>query len=101
MGGETGAPRLRVAPQICVSSGECVRIAPEVFGQQKADGTVVLHTATPSPAMEPLVRRAVTACPSRAIALREREIAGSAVDHLEDHGGASAETLPVAGVKTD
>ena len=51
----------------CVSSGQCVLNAGEVFDQRDDDGVVVLLTGTPPPAQVENARKAAAACPALAI----------------------------------
>ncbi|WP_410614345.1 ferredoxin [Amycolatopsis sp. lyj-109] len=53
----------------CVSSGQCVLLAPETFDQNEDDGTVVLLTAEPPAEQEDAVRQAELTCPAAAIRL--------------------------------
>lgn len=53
----------------CVSAGNCVANAPEVFDQDEDDGTVVLLDENPPEALAGAVRDAVAACPARAISV--------------------------------
>ena len=53
----------------CVSSGQCVLLAPETFDQNEDDGTVVLLTEEPSAAERDAVRQAELTCPAAAIRL--------------------------------
>jgi ferredoxin len=54
----------------CISAGNCVLTVDAVFDQDD-DGVVVVLDAGPPPAHHDAVRRAVAACPSGAISLRE------------------------------
>jgi ferredoxin len=53
----------------CVSSGQCVLLAPEAFDQDENDGTVVLLTEEPPAGQEEAVRQAELTCPAAAIRL--------------------------------
>ncbi len=53
----------------CVSSGQCVLLAPAAFDQNEDDGTVVLLAAEPPPGAEEAVRQAELTCPAAAIRL--------------------------------
>ena len=55
----------------CIGAGACVMEAFEVFDQREEDGVVILLNETPGPDQEANVRRAIAACPARAIALTE------------------------------
>ena len=51
----------------CVSAGNCVAHAPDVFDQDEDDGSVVLLDETPPGELAAAVREAVAACPAQAI----------------------------------
>ncbi|MEU5265658.1 ferredoxin [Amycolatopsis sp. NPDC021455] len=51
----------------CVSSGQCVLLAPHTFDQDEEDGTVVLLTDEPAAGEEDAVRQAELSCPAAAI----------------------------------
>ena len=55
----------------CVSSGQCVLNASEIFDQRDEDGVVYLLTAEPPAAEEDNARRAAAACPAQAIYVEE------------------------------
>lgn len=55
----------------CVSSGQCVLNASDVFDQRDDDGVVELLVDHPAPDQEEDVRRAAAACPALAIHLEE------------------------------
>ncbi len=55
----------------CVSSGQCVLNASEVFDQRDDDGVVVLVTDSPAPEQADNVRNAAAACPALAIDIEE------------------------------
>ena len=55
----------------CVSSGQCVLNAAEVFDQRDEDGVVVLLIAEPSLDQAENTRRAAAACPALAINIEE------------------------------
>jgi len=55
----------------CVSSGQCVLNAAEVFDQRDEDGVVVLLIADPSADQADNTRRAAAACPALAIEIEE------------------------------
>jgi ferredoxin len=64
----TGAPvRVVVDQDLCISSGQCVLAAPDVFDQRDEDGVAELITATPPPGQEADVEQAARVCPARAI----------------------------------
>jgi ferredoxin len=51
----------------CISSGQCVLSAPEVFDQRDEDGIAVLLNPAPSADAEADVRQAAALCPALAI----------------------------------
>ena len=55
----------------CISSGQCVMTAPDVFDQDEDDGVVSLKTGTPPPELAQDVRQAAAMCPAMAITLTE------------------------------
>ncbi|KHO19410.1 ferredoxin [Mycolicibacterium setense] len=55
----------------CVSSGQCVLNASEVFDQRDEDGVVVLLEPTPAPDQTDNARRAAAACPALAIEIQD------------------------------
>lgn len=55
----------------CVSSGQCVLNAGEVFDQSDEDGVVVLIDPAPGPDQADNARRAAAACPALAIAIHD------------------------------
>ena len=55
----------------CISAGQCVMSAPDVFDQDDGEGLVSLKTSTPPPELADDVRRAVALCPAMAITLTD------------------------------
>lgn len=55
----------------CIAAGACVMEAMEVFDQRDEDGVVILLDENPSEDQHDNVRRAVHACPAKAITLQE------------------------------
>ena len=55
----------------CVSSGQCVLTAGDVFDQRDADGIVVLLDPEPPADRLTDVRSAAALCPARAIAVED------------------------------
>jgi ferredoxin len=55
----------------CVSSGQCVLNAGEVFDQRDEDGVVVLLNDTPPAEQAENARKAAAACPAVAIDIEE------------------------------
>lgn len=55
----------------CVSSGQCVLNADEIFDQRDDDGVVILLNDSPSPEQADSARKAAAACPALAIDIEE------------------------------
>jgi ferredoxin len=55
----------------CVSSGQCVLNAGDVFDQRDDDGVVVLLDDSPAPEEQENARKAAAACPALAIDIEE------------------------------
>ena len=55
----------------CVSAGNCVAHAPDVFDQDEDDGSVILLEANPTPDRADDVRQAAEACPAHAIFVQD------------------------------
>ncbi|MCV7176927.1 ferredoxin [Mycolicibacterium sphagni] len=55
----------------CVSSGQCVLNASDVFDQRDEDGVVVLLAPSPPADQADNARRAAAACPAQAIYVEE------------------------------
>jgi ferredoxin len=55
----------------CVSSGQCVLNAGDVFDQRDDDGVVVLLTDSPASEQQANARTAAAACPALAIDIEE------------------------------
>jgi ferredoxin len=55
----------------CISSGQCVLNASEVFDQRDEDGVVVLLSDNPGDEQADDVRKAAAACPSLAIHIED------------------------------
>jgi ferredoxin len=63
--------RVTIDQDKCISSGQCVLAAAEVFDQRDEDGIVVLLNARPPADLADGVREAVEECPAQAIAVDE------------------------------
>ena len=63
--------KLTVDQNKCVSSGQCVLNAEDVFDQRDDDGVVLLLNDSPSSEQADNVRKAATACPALAIDIEE------------------------------
>ena len=55
----------------CVSSGQCVLNAGEVFDQRDDDGVVILLADNPPPEQRENAREPAAACPALAITIEE------------------------------
>ncbi|CAN5603350.1 ferredoxin [soil metagenome] len=55
----------------CVSAGNCVAHAPQVFDQDEDDGSVILLQPEPSDDLGDAVREAAAACPAMAIRVED------------------------------
>ncbi len=62
--------RVQVDPELCVGSGGCEALAPDVF-EVDDDGILVIHRPEPADDELPDVREAVRACPTQALSLPE------------------------------
>lgn len=65
-------PLIVVRAEDCIAAGECARIAPQVFGQDEVDGTVLLRRGfgAGGPLLKQ-IRHAVAACPAQVLDLVE------------------------------
>ncbi|UUO04013.1 ferredoxin [Mycolicibacterium novocastrense] len=63
--------KLIVDQDKCVSSGQCVLNASEIFDQRDDDGVVVLLNANPADDQADDARKAAAACPALAIHIEE------------------------------
>jgi len=55
----------------CVSAGNCVAHAPDVFDQDEDDGSVILLASEPAEDRAAAVREAAAACPAGAITVTD------------------------------
>jgi ferredoxin len=62
--------RVSVDQEKCISVGNCVRVAPEVFGQREEDGVAIVLDEEPGQPSQESLREAVQGCPVHAIKLR-------------------------------
>ena len=63
--------RVAVDQDKCVSSGQCVLNAGDLFDQRDDDGVVVLLNDSPAAEETENARRAAAACPALAIDIKE------------------------------
>jgi len=63
--------KISVDQDKCVSSGQCVLNAGELFDQRDDDGVVELLDESPGPDQEDNARRAAAACPALAISIHD------------------------------
>lgn len=63
--------RVTVDHDKCVSSGQCVMNATDLFDQRDDDGVVVLLVEKPNPDQAGDARKAAAACPALAIDIEE------------------------------
>ncbi len=63
--------KITVDQDKCVSSGQCVLNATQVFDQRDDDGVVLLLTDSPPSDQAANVRNAAAACPALAIDIEE------------------------------
>jgi ferredoxin len=61
--------RVTVDREVCIGSGNCVRLAGDVFDQDEVEGVVVLLIEEPSVEREASVREAAATCPTGAITI--------------------------------
>ena len=63
--------KISVDQDKCVSSGQCVLNATDLFDQRDEDGVVVLLEPDPGPDQTENARRAAAACPALAIDIQD------------------------------
>jgi len=63
--------KVTVDQEKCISSGNCVLHASDVFDQRDEDGVVVLLNENPPAGQAENVRRAVADCPAQVIHIEE------------------------------
>jgi ferredoxin len=61
--------RIVADPEVCIGAGNCAMVAPRTFDLDPDELIVVVLDENVSPEEAPLVRDAVSQCPSGAIAL--------------------------------
>ena len=62
--------RITIEAKKCISAGQCVLVAPEVFDQDD-EGIVELLQESPEPHLRQAVREAAELCPAQLIELHE------------------------------
>ncbi|MEV6234693.1 ferredoxin [Saccharopolyspora shandongensis] len=62
--------KVKVYPDRCCGSGQCVLAAPAVFDQDD-DGIILLLQENPAATAKPEIEEAIAACPTAAIELAE------------------------------
>lgn len=65
--------KVEVTPSACISAGQCVRAAPQVFTQDDEEGVVVLLEPSPAVEWHDAVRAAARLCPARAILVADAD----------------------------
>ncbi|WP_090067077.1 ferredoxin [Lentzea flaviverrucosa] len=63
--------KVGVDQKLCLSSGQCVLAAVDVFDQRDYDGVVILRDPAPPESAAEGVRAAAAACPALAIRIEE------------------------------
>ena len=63
--------KITVDQEKCISSGQCVLNASDLFDQRDDDGVVTLLTENPPPEQAENVHKAVAACPAMAIGIEK------------------------------
>jgi ferredoxin len=71
MSGPLSGPRVRVDPDLCVGTGECVRLAPMAFRIDERRGISVPQPGAQETELDVLEEAAFN-CPTRAITVGER-----------------------------
>lgn len=64
--------KVELDQDICISAGQCVFVAPEVFDQRDEDGVAVVLEEHPSSDHEESARSAAALCPAAAIRVHEQ-----------------------------
>jgi ferredoxin len=67
MGSHASTVEVVVDPDLCIGSGDCVRLSPSAFHLDEAAGVSVAITAGVASAGLPLLVEAARACPTQAI----------------------------------
>jgi ferredoxin len=63
--------RVTIDTDKCISAGQCVLSAPEVFDQREQDGLVILLNPNPPDDLAVDVKQAATLCPALAITVED------------------------------
>ncbi|WP_245161800.1 ferredoxin [Brevibacterium marinum] len=69
---EGTALKVELEEDRCISAGQCVFAAPEVFDQRDEDGVAVILNEHPSSDHEQSARSAAALCPAAAIRVHEQ-----------------------------
>jgi ferredoxin len=62
---------ISVDKEKCISTGNCVLAAAELFDQNEDDGTIIVLNDTPAPELQESARHAAATCPALVIQIRE------------------------------
>jgi ferredoxin len=65
--------RVKASTHICIASGTCAMISPDIFTQRDTDGVVHVLDAHPHLTLLNKVREAVTNCPSQALSIEDED----------------------------
>ncbi|MFG2041424.1 ferredoxin [Dactylosporangium sp. NPDC048998] len=66
-----GSMKVSADTGVCMASGQCAMLLPQVFDQREEDGVVVVLDEQPPPALHEATRQAVLGCPSGALRIEE------------------------------
>ncbi|MCW2494488.1 ferredoxin [Jatrophihabitans sp.] len=64
----TGPVRIAVDGELCIASGQCVLVAPDIFDQDD-DGIAIVIDPDPAPGRQADLEDAANRCPARAIVI--------------------------------
>lgn len=64
--------KVELEEDVCISAGQCVFTAPDVFDQRDEDGVAVILEEYPSSEHEESARSAAALCPAAAIRIVEQ-----------------------------
>jgi ferredoxin len=57
--------------ELCIGSGNCVFVAPDVFDQDEEQAHVLLRTSSPPEELRAEISEAISGCPVSALSLAE------------------------------